>query len=738
MDHLRLVLAAVVLASSLGHAARAALPAPPDQVAYSGVLGVPGPVDLVARIYDAPSGGTLVFRQSFTNVAVSDGHFTVNLGPTGEATDTPANPLTTSLRTALGGDLAAVPGRFVEITVNTDPPLARVQLVLVPYALRADHALTADVATQSLDTQAVGGLDGVALQALFQVYNDDGGPPSNDPREGTADPDGDGQVNFVDPDNDDDALSDSLEVANGSDINLVTPSVASLTPSLAEPDVTTPVTVAGSGFLPGLTAELGSQLLAPANVTPTSFDVVVGPDPGPHPAERDLTVTNPNGESTVRVAAFTFAFDQPTIDAVTPNEGPGDVMVPITVTGSNFLPGLTAQLGPDPLIPTNLTPTSFGALVRPRPGPYPIELDLTVSNPTGTSATLTAAYRVIDPSYPVVALPFALATATEPVSIVARGEELLVYGTQSSGNRYALDTVIDGNTAFNISYQLAGTVPSALGWSPTRVLHALRGHASTGQIQLLRDADGNSALPPAEAVALQSPGGSPRTQSPSLAFDSAGRVGGGYVANIGGVQTVMALHDRNGDNAFSGANELVTIEAGTGALDDLGEAAFDSAGRLAYAYWVGAGLRLAWDRSGDGDFDDTVGGVAELRTIAATTAGCLGLAFDTAGRLAIVNGQSVLRDLTGDADFNDAGEAIAIAGACDVTATSLGGRVAIAQVSGSSVRLLEDLSGDGDFGDAFENLLLLNGAAQPVAITETASGAVRVLTSQGVILGPVR
>jgi hypothetical protein len=97
-----------------------------------------------------------------------------------------------------------------------------------------------------------------------------------------------------------------------------------------------------------------------------------------------------------------------------------------------------------------------------------------------------------------------------------------------------------------------------------------------------------------------------------------------------------------------------------------------------------------------------------------------------------------LRDITGDADFNDAGEAIAIAGACDVTATSLGGRVAIAQVSGSSVRLLEDLSGDGDFGDAFESLLLLNGAAQPVAITETASGAVRVLTSQGVILGPVR
>ena len=76
---------ALVSASS----GRAALPVPPDQVAYSGVLvdggGVPlaGPVDLTARLYDAASGGALIFKQSFTGVALSDGHFTLNLARPG-------------------------------------------------------------------------------------------------------------------------------------------------------------------------------------------------------------------------------------------------------------------------------------------------------------------------------------------------------------------------------------------------------------------------------------------------------------------------------------------------------------------------------------------------------------------------------------------------------------------------------------------------------------------------------
>src|SRR5262245_46239773 len=66
---------------------QAAPPVPPDQISWSGVLvdggGAPlaGAVDLTARLYDAPSGGTLLFVQSFPGVALSDGHYTIQLGP---------------------------------------------------------------------------------------------------------------------------------------------------------------------------------------------------------------------------------------------------------------------------------------------------------------------------------------------------------------------------------------------------------------------------------------------------------------------------------------------------------------------------------------------------------------------------------------------------------------------------------------------------------------------------------
>ena len=643
---------AALLAMLPASSARAALPVAPDQVAYSGVLvdggGAPlaGPVDLTARIYDAASGGALVFVQSFAEVALSDGHYSVNLGPTGAATDSPANPLTTSLRTALVGDLAAGPGRFVEITVDTDPPLARVALVLVPYALRADHAATSDVATNALDTASVVGLDGAVLTELYEHYNEDGGPPASDPSEGTADPDLDGDLNFVDADNDNDGLSDSLEGSLATNINLVTPRVTGVAPSTGSSLIPTLVTVQGTGFLSGLSADFGSQQFSPGSVSSTSFQVTLAPEPAG--TSLNLLVTNPNGEAHSVSAVF-----------------------------------------------------GFGTLA-----PVP--------------------------------LPWALAGATKPVSIVARGEELLVYGTQQNNNRYALDTIADGNIAFDVTSSVNGTVPSAYGWSPTRVMHGLR--AQLGNIHVLRDGNGDNLLTGStEAVMLESPGGTPKTQSPSVAFDAAGRAGGGYVRNLSGVQTAIGFHDRNGDGSFTGINELVAIEGVTGAIDDLGEAAFDAAGHLAYAYGVGSAIRLAWDRSGDGDFGDTVSGVPELSTVTASVGpGCLGLAFDAAGRLAIVNGETLFRDLTGDGDFADAGEAIALANACDVAAASQGNRIAIARLQGSDLRLLADLTDDGDFADANEDVLVGTGISQPIALALTASGGVRVLTPQGVVVGPIR
>jgi hypothetical protein len=153
-------------------AASAAPPAPPPQVTYQGVLldllGMPqtGSVDLTIRVYDALTGGTLVYMQSFSGVPLSDGVFTVTVGPTGDAADTPADPLTTSLEDALVGDVGpTAPGRFLEVTVGTDGALARTQILTVPYALEAARLQgTAAAEFQSRVTGICG--EGEAIQAI--------------------------------------------------------------------------------------------------------------------------------------------------------------------------------------------------------------------------------------------------------------------------------------------------------------------------------------------------------------------------------------------------------------------------------------------------------------------------------------------------------------------------------------------------------------------------------------------
>ncbi len=742
-------LLALVLAAS----GFAAVPVPPDQVAYSGLLvdggGIPlaGPVDLAARVYDAANAGTLVFKQSFTGVALEDGHFTLNLGPNGAATDSPTDPLTTSLRTALTGDLPAGTGRFVEITVDSDPPLARVQLVLVPYALRADHATTSDLASTALDAQAVTGLPGGVVTELFEHYNADGGPPSADPSEGFGDTDNDGELNFVDSDNDNDTLSDTLEVTNGSDINLVTPSVSAVTPSGGQGDQVTPVTVTGNSFLPGITAQLGSQVLTPSNITSTSFDTNVGLDAGPYPAARNLTVTLANGQSFVKAAAFTFSLLTPVITSVTPSSGPGFTVTQVTVAGTGFVPGLTAQFGGQSAAVSNLSSTSFQAAVGPDLGPYPKAVDLLAMNPSGATGARSNAFTFL--AQPPVTVPFAIASTVVPISIVAQGNELLLYGSQATTvNRYAMDTITDASVLFDVVADFASRTPSALSWNTSRVVHGLRASA-TNQIQLLKDANANNQLEDGEAVVLES-GGTPYTRSPSLTFDSAGRPAGGYIrTGVSGGTLARAFHDRDGNGLFTGPNELVTIET-VGSVMALGDAQFDLSGKLAYVFYnlpLGA-IRVAWDRSGDGDFADSVAGLPELQSaLVVGTPSCLAASFDGSGRLAIVYARSnvpnLLYDLNGDLDFADAGEATVLPGsgnssACDIARSPLSGRLAIAFNRVSELRLAVDSNDDGDFLDADEFRLMSTGLTSgPVSVAVVSDGSVRLYSPLGVhVSGP--
>jgi hypothetical protein len=201
-------------------------------------------------------------------VSVTDGVYDVVLGS--------QTPLTPAL-------FSASP-RYLEVTIDGQVLSPRREFVAVPFALQAESAnnvggVSADFVTQSYQ---YGDFDGNGLANSHAV-------------EGLADADGDGVANFLEADNDDDGLVDAGEVSQGSDPNLVTPTIASFNPPNMLEQTAGTVTVTGTNFdEPGLAVAFGSQNPTPTSVTPTSFQVSVGPQSF---ANANVVVSLGNGQS---------------------------------------------------------------------------------------------------------------------------------------------------------------------------------------------------------------------------------------------------------------------------------------------------------------------------------------------------------------------------------------------------------------------------------------------------------
>jgi hypothetical protein len=576
--------------------------------------------DLTVRIWDAVVGGTLVYKQTFSAVALADGVFTVQLGPTGAGTDAPTNPLTTSLATALAGDAGpTAPVRFLEVTVGGDGALARTQVLSSAYAVRAASAANADNAANAT---GVGGFSAdYVTQFLTYSAADGGDPPNTDPTEGLADVDGDGRANFVDPDNDGDGLGDGTELAQGSDINLVTPTLAGIFPISGDDDATTPVTVNGTNFSPGLTFTIGSQSPAVSNLTATSFDAVVGPQPA---GVVSLTVTLPNGQSDVLPNAFTF---------VTPPPLP-----PPTLTGN--LHGISLGTSPPSVAP------AFDLAVR-----------------AGTTQIVIAGFK-----------QYGVGDATGPITshtLASRG----------SGGQIAV--------AFDGSDRLSGV--------------RCRDTAPGCIVEILTDTDADGELEDEVGVAIESLNGTATLESAQLDRNPSGGWVVGYVRRTFNANAAVA-NDRNGDGDFADAGERVLLEsAGNAGAPSKSALAVDALGRVAYAYWAsGIGVRVAWDRNGDGDFADTIGGNAENFLLSTGNLNGFDLAFDAGGHLAATyaasGGQVLARDLDDDGDLNGPGEELVVGPLVVEVAARAGQPLAI--VHGAELEL--DRNGDGDFDDADE------------------------------------
>ncbi len=131
----------------------------PEVIQHQGRLfdgvGVPldGSNDLDFKLFDAPAGGVEVWAEAHS-LDFTDGYFSVDLGQTDPIDDATVNH----------DEL------WLEISVNSGPPLTRMPVNSVPYAVRANgavHAESADTAALATTAQSVSG--GVVDASELQI-----------------------------------------------------------------------------------------------------------------------------------------------------------------------------------------------------------------------------------------------------------------------------------------------------------------------------------------------------------------------------------------------------------------------------------------------------------------------------------------------------------------------------------------------------------------------------------------
>jgi len=214
------------------------------------------------------------------------------------------------------------------------------------------------------------------------------------------------------------------------------PVLTSLTPETGPAGGGTPVTITGSGFLPGSTVSVGGTTgIVPDAIGVGGTTLTFTTPPGAA-GDAPVTVTNLAGTS----APLTFTYlappvGSPVLTAIAPDAGPAAGGTSVTLTGTGFTPGSTITIGDATGIVGTLSPDGT-QLTFTTPGGTAGDVPVTVTNATGTSAPLTFTYQAA----PVVAPTLTSLTPAEGPA--GGGTDVTIVGTGFTGD----STVTVGTT----------------------------------------------------------------------------------------------------------------------------------------------------------------------------------------------------------------------------------------------------------------------------------------------------
>ncbi len=302
------------------------------------------------------------------------------------------------------------------------------------------------------------------------------------------------------------------------------PSVTGVSPSWSLLTGGTSVTISGTNLGSATAVKFGS--VAASGFVVDSPAEITALAPAEAAGAVDLTVTTPTGTSAKRaVDRFTFTPGAPTVSAVSPTDGITLGGASVTITGSDFYGVSAVTFGT--LAATSFTVDSPTKITAVTPAEAAGAVDVTVTGPSGTSATSTADQF----SY---ALPD-LSTATI-APIAARAYT-------GAAIKPALKVTCQGTTlTAGVDYTVAYTSNTNVGRASVTVtgIGACSGSAAASFLIL-----------PAKAVLLKVAAGS-------------GRVTVSWRRNAGGVGGYQVVYRKKGSASFlsagftSGHSKLVS------------------------------------------------------------------------------------------------------------------------------------------------------------------------------------
>jgi hypothetical protein len=261
------------------------------------------------------------------------------------------------------------------------------------------------------------------------------------------------------------------------------PSVTAITPNSGPAGVGTAVTITGTNFLAGATVSLGGT--AATGVTVVSSTSITATTPAQGAGAVSVVVTNTDGQSGTLANGYTYTSTNPVpgVTAITPNSGPAGGVTVVTITGTNFLAGVTVSFGGT--VATGVTVLSSTSIMATTPV-HDAEggvVTVVVTDNDGQSGALANGYTYTSTNGGSPGLGLGVASGSSGSATIAAGQTtsytLSIGGAGISGTASLSCTgaPMGANCSVPASEPLSSTVPATFSVNVTttsRTLGALR------------------------------------------------------------------------------------------------------------------------------------------------------------------------------------------------------------------------------------------------------------------------